>query len=372
MDTSQAATEFLLAQCGRYPALRPQDLLKALHQSVFGCGHFVTDEAAGLRLLQTELSSLPSGNAGPGLETLDGGFCRVHLRYLAESGLAPRTLFRLFTLSAASPAGNAAALEEKLSCLLSLAREGRLPFSYEETAGAVQAWREAGFPACRHSEEFRQAYAPAYRVLRQEYVWLLPLLSGLDRQLAKKERTILAIEGGSASGKTTLAALLERIYLESSVFHMDDFFLRPEQRTAERLAEPGGNVDYERFFQEVLLPLARGETVQYRPYDCHTQMVGGPIETAPKALNIVEGAYSMHPSLAGCYDLSVFLRISPELQRTRIQKRNDPETQARFFSAWIPLEHRYFDAMDPAGRCDLILDPVSTFNSCGHRSLEVE
>ena len=33
--------EFLLDQCTRYPALRPGDLLKALHQSVFGCGHFV-------------------------------------------------------------------------------------------------------------------------------------------------------------------------------------------------------------------------------------------------------------------------------------------------------------------------------------------
>jgi len=354
MDTSQAVTEFILAQCGQYPVLRPQDLLKALHQSVFGCGHFVTDEAEGLRLLRMELSALPSDDAGPGLEALDGGFCRVHLRYLAKSGLAPQTLYRLFAL--ASPAGDAAALEEKLSCLLSLAGEGRLPFSREETAGAVQAWREAGFPACRHSEGFRRAYAPAYRVIRQEYVWLLPLLSRLDRRLAEKERVILAVEGGSASGKTTLAALLEQLYPESQVFHMDDFFLRPEQRTVERLEEPGGNVDYERFFQEVLLPLTRGEMVRYRPYDCHTQTVGGPIGKAPRALNIVEGAYSMHPSLAGCYDLSAFLRISPELQRARIQKRNDPETQARFFSTWIPMEQRYFDAMDPAGRCDLILE----------------
>ena len=46
---------FLLDQCARYPALRPRDLLKALHQSVFGCGHFVTDEAAGLACLREEL-----------------------------------------------------------------------------------------------------------------------------------------------------------------------------------------------------------------------------------------------------------------------------------------------------------------------------
>ena len=77
---------------------------------------------------------------------------------------------------------------------------------------------------------------------------------------------------------------------------------------------------------------------------------------APKALNIVEGAYSMHPALADCYDLSAFLRISPALQRSRIQKRNTPDFAERFFDLWIPLEQRYFENTDAAARCDLILE----------------
>ena len=321
MADPQSTTEFLLAQCRRYPALRPEDLLKFLHQSVFGCGHFVTDETAGLQLIQKELAALPPEHCGGNLEALD-----------------------------------AAALEEKLACLLALAREGRLPFPYGEAAQAVQAWRNAGFPACHHSEEFRRAYAPAYRVIRRAHVWLLPLLASLDRQLAAKKRVILALEGGSAAGKTTLAALLCQIYPDCSVFHMDDFFLRPEQRTPERLAEPGGNVDYERFSREVLTPLHRGETVQYRPYNCHTQTMGDLTEAAPRTLNIVEGAYSMHPALAGCYDLCAFLQISPEMQKKRIRNRNNPEAQTRFFNTWIPLEQAYFAATDAAGRCGLILE----------------
>lgn len=353
MDERQATTEFLLTQCRAYPALRPEDLLKALHQSVFGCGHFVTDEAAGLERLREELARLPQG-AVSRAEALDGPYVRLHLGELG--GLSPRTLYRLFALSAEAPAGGAAALEEKLQRLLNLAREGRLPFSCDETARAVASWRTAGFPACHHSEEFRAAYAPAYRVIRQEYVRLLPLLAALDRKLAEQPRVTAALEGGSAAGKTTLAALLAEIYPDCRVFHMDDFFLRPEQRTEARLAEPGGNVDYERFLEEVLEPLSRGETVQYRPYDCRTQTVGSPMPMVPGTLNIVEGAYSMHPALAEHYDLSAFLRVSPELQRARIQKRNDPEAQKRFFNTWIPLERTYFDALDPAGRCDLILE----------------
>lgn len=352
MHQETSTTAYLLDQCGRYPALRPEDLLKALHQSVFGCGHFVTGRAAGVRRIREELEGIRPG-AGPEIEPLDGPFCRVHLGYLA--GLTPETLFQLFALSAEGPHGDTEQLEEKLKVLLLLAEEGRLPFSGEETARAVAAWRARGFPACHHSSEFRTAYAPAYRVIRREFIWILPLLAAIDRRMAEKKMVLAALEGGSASGKTTLAALLVQIY-DCGVFHMDDFFLRPEQRTPERLAEPGGNVDRERFHEEVLRPLTQGRTVRYRRYDCHTQTLGEPVEAAPKALNIVEGAYSMHPDLADCYDLSAFLRVPPEVQTARIQRRNTPEMQERFFTRWIPLEERYFAATDAAGRCDLILE----------------
>lgn len=343
--------DFLLDQCARYPALRPRDLLKALHQSVFGCGHFVTDEAAGMDLLRRELPQA----ACAGIEPLDGGFCRVHLGTLAETGLSAETLLRLFALSAETPSGSREELEEKLAVLLELAQEGRLPFSFEETARAVEDWREAGFPACHHSESFRAAYVPAYRVLWRDFAWAIPLLAAMDRRLAEKLRLLVAIDGDSAGGKTTLAALLARVY-DCNVFHMDDFFLRPEQRTETRLAEPGGNVDRERFYSEVLEPLTRGQAVAYRRYDCQTQTLGPLIKPAPKALNIVEGAYSMHPLLADSYDLSAFVRIPPEIQRERILARNGPEWGEMFFTRWIPLEQRYFEAMDPAGRCDVILE----------------
>ena len=344
--------EYLLDQCRQYPALEPADLLKGLHQSVFGCGHFVTDRTAGLALLRRELEA-------PGLradvEPLDGPYCRVHLGYLKETGLAPETLFRLFALSAEEPSGVTLVLEEKLAALLSLAEAGKLPFPLEETTAAAETWRKAGFPACHHSEGFRAAYHPAYRVIGREFVWLLPLLAAIDQKRVERDRVTVAIEGGSASGKTTLAALLAKIY-DCNVFHMDDFFLRPEQRTAERLAEPGGNVDRERFYEEVLRPLTEGQEVQYCRYDCQTQTLLSPVAIAPKALNIVEGAYSMHPALADSYDLSVFLRISPALQRSRIQKRNTPDFAERFFDLWIPLEQCYFEKTDAAARCDLILE----------------
>ena len=189
----------------------------------------------------------------------------------------------------------------------------------------------------------------------EEKQWMQPLLDAIDGLLARKGGGLVAIEGGSASGKTTLAARLQTLYA-CRVFHMDDFFLRPEQRTEERLREPGGNVDRERFLEEVLLPASRGEAVTLRRYDCCTRTIQPAVEQPARPLTIVEGAYSMHPLLAPYYDLSVFLAVDPKIQRSRIEVRNSREQQVQFFGTWIPLEQHYIQAMDPQGRCDLTLE----------------
>ena len=58
-----------------------------------------------------------------------------------------------------------------------------------------------------------------------------------DMSLSKAP-LLAAIDGRCGAGKTTLAAQLQRRF-GWSVLHMDHFFLRPEQRTEERLRMPG-------------------------------------------------------------------------------------------------------------------------------------
>ncbi len=184
--------------------------------------------------------------------------------------------------------------------------------------------------------------------------YIRPLLVRIDRLMAEQERVLVAIDGGSASGKTTLGELLQSVYA-CPVFHMDDFFLRPEQRTPERFSEPGGNVDRERFLSEVLLPLREGKAVDYRRFDCKTFTIAPPRRIEPGRLNIIEGAYAMHPDLAPYYDLTVFLAVSAEKQRERILKRNAPAQAELFFDRWIPFEQRYFAALNVPERCDLTI-----------------
>lgn len=169
-----------------------------------------------------------------------------------------------------------------------------------------------------------------------------------------KERIIIAIDGRCASGKTTLAKELSQM-LNCNVIHMDDFFLRPEQRTSERLSIPGENVDHERFLSDVLLPLEGGKAFAFRPFSCNNCSLGDPIKVTPKGINIIEGSYSCHPSLWEHYDLRIFLTVSPEEQFKRIVKRNGEQNAEVFRTRWIPLEEKYFTAFDIAKRCDIVL-----------------
>lgn len=175
----------------------------------------------------------------------------------------------------------------------------------------------------------------------------------IDSLLAKGKEITVAIDGNSGSGKSTLAHDLSKIY-DCNVFHMDDFFLRPEQRTIKRMQEIGGNVDYERFKQEVLDNLKKNQEFQYQIYDCSQGRLTDYIKVSPKRLNIVEGVYSMHPTLRDYYDLKVFLSIDPETQSKRILKRSGKYMHERFLNEWIPLENEYFSKMKIPEICDMV------------------
>ncbi len=178
------------------------------------------------------------------------------------------------------------------------------------------------------------------------------ILTQIRRLLEEKDSVLVAIDGNCTAGKTTLAAKLAKEF-PCNVLHMDEFFLRPEQRTAQRLAQAGGNVDYERFQQEILLPLLRGEQITYRPFDCSIQALKGPVTLPPKKLTIIEGTYCCHPCFGDPYDLKLFLSVSPEVQRQRILQR-PAFKHRRFFEEWIPMEQRYFDTFHIQEHCTVL------------------
>ena len=175
------------------------------------------------------------------------------------------------------------------------------------------------------------------------------------RRTVSREPLIVAIDGRCASGKSTVATALS-VKLGATLIHMDDFFLRPEQRTAERLAIPGENIDHERFLSEVLLPLEEGkQPFAYRPFSCSRQALGEAVEATITPVVIIEGSYALHPRLSSFYDLRIFFTVDPQEQLNRLQKRN-PHLLTAFRERWIPLEEAYFSACKVSERAQIVVD----------------
>ena len=180
----------------------------------------------------------------------------------------------------------------------------------------------------------------------------------------KDKNLIIAIDGNCGSGKSTLAKELA-VALEANLFHMDDFYLPELMKTELRMAEPGGNVDYERFSTDVMTPLLAGSGFVYRKFSCQAQGLVDSVFVIPKKINIVEGAYALHPQLIDAYDLKVFISHDYETQCDRILKRNGPEKLKSFIEKWIPLENLYFDTLGIREKCDLLIDTSSDWGEAG-------
>ena len=350
----------LLENYKKYPQSNEVDFLKLIYQNEFGCGHLVSDPKKSLEMIKDELALIDyHSNDVLDYEYIGNHLCRLNLNVLNNSALSVET-FNNFLISTANiqqllyQIGDEDNYEHKVVELVQLCTNKLLPLSYDVVMQLFKQNKELGCPPFSHSQKYREIYQPHYRVVRKEFCDFLSLFVAIDNLLNKKEHVIVAIDGFCASGKSTLANLLKGIY-DCNVFKMDDFFLQIHQRTAERLAELGGNVDYERFQQEVLSPLRLNQPFSYRPFDCSTFQFGKSIAAMPKRLSIIEGVYSMHPSLIDAYDLKVFLKVNPNQQKNRLMVRN-PKMLSRFVEEWIPLEYKYFEHFNIEKLCDIVFD----------------
>jgi len=181
------------------------------------------------------------------------------------------------------------------------------------------------------------------------------LIRKIEELLDQKEQILIGIDGDSGSGKSTIAGLIKDA-LDGNLIHMDDFFLQPEQRTAERLSEPGGNVDYERVSVEVLEKIKSNNEFTYGKFECESMTITKQITIDWKPLNIIEGVYSLHPALIEFYDYKIFLKVKPETQETRIFERNGKEALEVFKDRWIPMEKLYFQTYSIEKAVDLVID----------------
>ncbi|MBR4941545.1 MAG: hypothetical protein IKZ19_06045 [Clostridia bacterium] len=334
-----------------YPKMRPADAVKLIYQNEFGGEHMISDPAATLEYLRTEMSQL-TPDSRPAFTPIGNHRSRLELSSQTAFSLGSDLINRMFVFSALR-GGTMETFEVKLERLRDSVDEGIFGFSSEEYDRFIEKYRASGCPALHHSETYREAYLPAYRVVDSGFARLSELMIRISSLLARGVPVVVAIDGSAASGKTNAARLLAGVF-GASVIHADDFFLPFDMRTKERLSEPGGNFHRERFASEVLPNLRHGIEFTYGAFDCSTGNLN-PVTVQPKQLTVIEGAYCLHPALGKYADLTVFSPISGDKQELRILRRDGKELFEKFERIWIPMEKRYNKAFGISDSCDIVL-----------------
>ena len=347
-------SDYFTMQIEKHPSLQPQDIVKLCYQAAFGAEHLLTDPNAARNNFYKEYETVSAAKE-PLFEEISEEICRISLPAWKASAMPADWLFRIFLNSAKVTKTNGTDIFlQHLKTAELILKNINVTFSPEEWETYLAQYKKDGIRAVHHSPKYRKQEHPSYRIIHKKYLRLLPILQAAAAIPINTSIKVIAIDGRAASGKTTLAEDLKSI-LQADVIHMDDFFLPPSLRNDIRLAEPGGNVHYERFAEEVLPFLRNSADFSYRIFDCSRMDYNGIRTITSKQWRIVEGSYSHHPIFGNYADLALFLDVSPQEQMNRILKRNGEQMAEVFRTRWIPMEEAYHQHFNIKEQADIIL-----------------
>lgn len=168
-------------------------------------------------------------------------------------------------------------------------------------------------------------------------------MNAISSILERKGMAVVAIDGKSGCGKTTLAKKLEDI-LGADIIHMDDFFIPVKERKEENFTVAGNFLDKKRFLSEVISQIDL-PSFEYSVFDCRSQSIREK-KLIKSRIRIVEGVYALNPEFRYAYDLKYILQSEFEKRLERIEKRTSPQVFEQYRKVYIPLEDMYFSAFD--------------------------
>jgi len=161
-------TFFIEKQIKLHPSMQMQDVIKMCHQAAFGVEHMLADRDKARQYFYQEYEATPASFSIPLYEPISDHFCRINLAAWKARNLDPEELFELFVTSAQyNVPGTSTDLNTCTKAVEQLITKGMLPFSPEEWNAYYVTYKNNGIHPVHHSEIYRQAERPAYRVIRR-------------------------------------------------------------------------------------------------------------------------------------------------------------------------------------------------------------
>lgn len=187
---------YLKEQWKLHPSTQPQDVIKHCYQAAFGAEHLLTDMEKANAYFYKEYHAF-SGQPDLSLyEPISDDFCRVNLAAWKAGKQEPEKLFALFAASvcrddtsgtadnpapvcttpddfanaSSSSVSRKAVFLKYLSEAEALVHANETPFTKKEWDTFYSAYQKSGMPPVHHSEAYRLAEHPAYRLVRREFL----------------------------------------------------------------------------------------------------------------------------------------------------------------------------------------------------------
>jgi hypothetical protein len=158
--------EFMDAYLERRPRSTVQDVYKLLYQGVFGVNHIMGGEALHRLIEEAERVMQLNGYEDPLLESAspDGYIVRVNLRPFIRIGGNLMVLFNAMEESVDVKEDN-----DSFTTLWRWFKEAYVPQVFEEASirDIDEDLRSSGPRPRHHSDQYREAYYPAYRVIKR-------------------------------------------------------------------------------------------------------------------------------------------------------------------------------------------------------------
>ena len=146
---------------------------------------------------------------------------------------------------------------------------------------------------------------------------------------------LVGVDGHAGSGKSTFAARLAAALGGVPVLHLDD------------IASHGALFAWtDRLLAQVIVPLGRGETAAYAPYDWRARRFGPPCALPPAPVVLVEGVGAGRRALRPHLAALLWMDLPRETSWARGRLRDGAEQRA-FWDGWVEAERRHF-AEDPS------------------------
>ena len=160
------------------------------------------------------------------------------------------------------------------------------------------------------------------------YIFVILIFASLS---AHAEPFIIAVAGGSASGKTHIARLLvESLGADRAALYSMDNYFAPEKQSPEHYLNGSINYDHPtavdlKRLAEDLKRLKAGQSVRIKEYTYGREVeLEKFVTTEPSEFIILEGLYVLHPELNDLTDLKVFVDVDVD---TRLQRRLKRDTE---------------------------------------------